>query len=171
MKPWKIILITIVTITIVAFVIFFFTFQKPASPLQNPRTQFPIAPQNSSSSPISQIVKDCYSWYINAYFVNSGSAASDQQATQCFTTNFITQWTTLAENTGGDPVVLAQDYQPSWLNNITVTVLNQMATSSSVLVSLGTDQELKQLIVQLTPDEKGLWKIQSVMNALGNYGR
>lgn len=175
MTLWK--PVVFILIIIIIGITAFFYFTKPAgtsSSAVTPATTgnvFGQPAQNTSppdqiSSPTT-LVTGFYGWYLENLIRNQGFAGTDQfksTITNWLTPNFAQNWNTLAENTGTDPVLLAQDYQNSWATNIQTTIVNQTSTSSMVLVSLGSGQQGQRVTVHLV-FINGVWRISAVTPA------
>ena len=168
MKHWKLFAVFVLVIVFLfGIFIFFFPSQnpQPTTPATNPFNNI-VDPQPNNSS-ISTFVASCYKTYIQWYVSNNKSANPSQSIpdpSRCFTSDFINQWPGIITNTEGDPVLLAQDYGNSWMSNINAMVSNQSQTAASVTLSLGSGNELRQLLVQLQLTSNG-WRISSVTSA------
>lgn len=138
------------------------TFGQPAQNVPLPKQI-----SNQTSSP-AQFAANFYTWYLQGLMSNQSFSNSNQfksGITDWLTPDFITNWSTIIENTDMNPVLLAQDYANSWLTNINTSVVTQTATTTTVLVSLGTSSQIHNLTVDLMNIADGTWRIASVTPA------
>jgi hypothetical protein len=118
-------------------------------------------PTQAEQSP-ADFTRSFYAWYVTSLANGTlNTAAYTQELPRLLTPEFAANLDTITESTDGDPITLAQDYYPSWLTNITATILTQNSSAAQVRVSLGTGSELHVLDVTLMK-MNGAWKIASV---------
>lgn len=131
-----------------------------------PNVPVPQEISNQTSSP-AEFTKDFYAWYLQGIMKDASFPNSDQFKSTIhnwLTPDFIANWQTMIENINVSPILLAQDYANSWSTNITASATSQTATTTSVLVSLGTISDLKRLVVELVPVTDGTWRISRISN-------
>lgn len=105
-------------------------------------------------------VATCYAWYIQALIDDAAYTNPEGYLAQlhtCFTDRFIASWPAISESTGVDPVLLSQDFDPSWVSAITVEKVN----ADTVLVTLGGGESAQVLIVRFST-ENGVTRVNSV---------
>ncbi len=105
-------------------------------------------------------VATCYAWYIQALIDDLQRTNPEGYASQlrtCFTDYFISSWSATSESAGVDPVLYAQDFDPSWATHVQTEKIND----DTLLVTLGTDASIQRLRVRYTV-EGGVTRITSV---------
>lgn len=173
MSYWKLSAFILV-IVLIGVAIFFFFFSEKAPTNPSPTTSTTgfgqpaqnISPLNQTKSP-TEFTTNFYAWYVQNFTsdVKFGITKESKSAiNEWLTSEFAKNWDTIIANTESDPVLLAQDYQSSWLGTVHATVVDQTATTSTILVSLGTAAELHQLTVHLIFSNNE-WRIDSVTSA------
>jgi hypothetical protein len=109
---------------------------------------------------------DFYTWYINGLVKNSGFRGSQEfvsSAPNLLTQDFIQKLDSLEQNTDQNPLILAQDYGSSWIENIHATTLSETTNQSLVTVTFGTGQDFRKITVDLVrSNAQDTWKIASV---------
>jgi hypothetical protein len=145
-------------------VLFFFFTKSTPQQTNNPTTN-PFANSVDSNQGLEDFSARCFKTYVSNYIAKQNSASDSPQLNQfaqsCFTSNFINQWATIANESDSDPVLLSQDYYNSWETDATVSVLSQSSTDATELVNLGTGSETLQLIAQLQMTPNG-WRISDI---------
>ena len=121
-----------------------------------------VTPQTTSTPELA--AQSCYAWYLQRFAVNSDVIAeqnTDPMVRTCFTPTLLESWSTIIDETNADPLLQSQDYYPSWLSSVQSQPLSQLSQSATVLVILGTGEEVQQLAVSLLRIGSE-WKIDSV---------
>ena len=116
----------------------------------------------ADTAALQSLVRDCYQWYVNAYAKLEPPAAQptpDSKAIQCFTPAFIASWR--HNDSGVDPVLLAQDYFESWLSSVQTTLVYATPVDVTVKTVLGTGSEARTILVRVTKDNDA-WQIAAV---------
>ncbi len=161
MKKWLVIGCIILLLIVIGVIFILLPKKNPSQGVSG--ALFPVSTDQKELQP-EVFTTNFYKWYIVQFKNNVGVASTAEfkntlsnWLSPAFTANF----DTLVQNTGSDPLILAQDYQNSWLTTISATVLSSTPTTASLLVTLGSGTELHQLIVNLALI-KGYWHIDSV---------
>ena len=105
-----------------------------------------------------------YDWYLHGVTGNlhfTTSAEFKSSLPKLLSADFIRNWQKIIDTTDVDPLLLTQDQLNSWISNIKTVAAYQSATTSTVLVSLGTGSETYNLRVHLT-FMNNAWLISSV---------
>lgn len=127
----------------------------------------PVIPSPTPTPPgasAADFTASFYSWYLQGLssthaFTNSNTFTSG--IGNWLTPAFAAKWASIAADSGADPVLLSQDYGPSWSSNIKTAIVNQTATTATIHVSLGDSTDQQQLDVHLVASG-GNWRIDSV---------
>lgn len=111
----------------------------------------------------------CYKTYI-AYVGSPQEQNNSVEYTdflnRCFTESYRAKWQEFIQSTESDPVLLAQDYAPTWETNQQATVVDNNGTASKVMVTLGSGSEISIRTVELV-NTGGVWKINSAYESTG----
>jgi hypothetical protein len=124
----------------------------------------PTLTSTSTGNDLTTFIQNCFTSYIQAYEANqqnSNPGQFDQDAQSCFTPDFIQQWPAIITKSEGDPILLSQDYESSWLSNVFVAIASQTQTSALAIVNIGSGSETEQVLAQLTNTAAG-WRIAAV---------
>jgi hypothetical protein len=161
MKKWLIGGIILLIVVIGAFV---FLFILPRNTTLGTNTSsFPLSAEQKVTQP-DAFVTNFYTWYLTEFSSDIQFDSNPKfigAITNWLTPSFAANLKAISDSTEQDPILLAQDYQNSWLQNITTTILSSTPTTSNVLLSLGTPAEFHQLVVHLVLIG-GVWHIDSV---------
>jgi hypothetical protein len=146
--------------------IFIFYPKKSGPPTSPPDTTYPyqngtnvsITPPRPSASP-NEFVSSFYEWYIKGLATNPHFGTSEELKSW-LTTDFASKLSDIASSTNSDPLLLSQDFLPTWLSRIEAETKSQTADEARVQVSLGEGSELHTLLVTIRRDSG--WRIVSV---------
>jgi serine/threonine protein kinase len=114
--------------------------------------------------PPSAAVASFYTWYLRGMINNPRFTSSPEfksSTPKWLSSDFINNWQKIVAAHGVDPVTLSQDYQKSWISSIAPLVTYQSATTSTIVVTLGTGSEVHGVRVHLV-FSNGNWLISSV---------
>jgi hypothetical protein len=158
MKIWKILLILILGLTLIIICFIFLVYRPskstlPAVPLSNVNNlSNPPAQIGQAPIPPTKVAENFYKWYLQNLKKNSTFTSLEPFKTslsQWVTPEFIAAWSTTTQVSNIDPVLLSQDYQDSWVTTIKTQVIEGNQTTSTVVVSLGSEAELNEVLVHL----------------------
>lgn len=163
---WKIIIAIIVLLALgIGGVLLL---RKPApAPIdnQNQGTTFPTGSNNTVAADTADIFAGkFYAWYLHGMASTpnfSDSQTFSSQISQWLTPSFAANWFTIAGDSGVDPALQSQDFQPTWVSNIKTSILSESTNETSVLVSLGTAGNLQRTKVAVVRDGTE-WRIASI---------
>jgi|GEM_PF-3037193 len=153
MKLWHLIALILIILVVAAAILF-----KLWPSQQTTVTQ----PGNTvtTSQTATGLIGGCYKAYLNAY-INQTKYNNPVQFKQitdaCFTPEFVANWQNIVDHTDSDPVLLAQDYDQSWLTSQNVQILSD----GIALLTLGSGPKSEKLIVQYQTVPDG-WRISGV---------
>ena len=85
-----------------------------------------------------------YKWYVKAYAASNDlydSAEFKSQIGNWLTPAFVANYRQILANTESDPVLYSQDYQSSWLTTVNADVSGRSATTTAVVVTLGSGSQ------------------------------
>jgi hypothetical protein len=125
-------------------------------------TIVPVTPEAQATDP-SEFTKNFYAWYLDG-FKNITFSRSDKfksEINNWLTPDFLQNWSAITQDSGSDPVLLAQDYFDSWITNMQTSITTQTATTSTVMLTLGTSSQKNILSVSLVKHDTS-WRIDSV---------
>jgi hypothetical protein len=155
-------IIGIIIILIAIGIVSFIFFSPKSSPGLSGNT-FPISSDQQVPQP-DVYATNFYKWYILQFKNDVDFNATPDLKKQLLTwvtPQFADQFENIIQSTGSDPVLLAQDYQDSWLTDVSSSVLSNSGTAATILVSLGSVNDLHQLVVNLVLVD-GYWRVNSV---------
>ncbi len=156
-----------IIVLVLLAIIFIFQSKKQTSQPTETSTNY-FADVSNSSISVSTFTSNCFASYIQSFVANIKNNNLSENvptgADSCFTETFIQQWPSITSSTESDPVLISQDYYPSWINNVSSSVITQSQSSATVLVNIGTGTEIEQLIASLEFTPQG-WRISGVSSA------
>ena len=167
MKNWPLIVLIVAILAVFAAGAYVL-YQKsvpttPANTIGTNNLPNIVAPQNISSP--ADFAAAFYTWYVKGYEADMHFTSSTQfenNVGQWLTPQFATNFTALASSTDEDPILLAQDILPTWSTHIQANILDQSATQSNLLVTLGTGVQQWTLHVVLLNTATG-WQVSRVV--------
>lgn len=159
--------VTLFFLLLVGAIVFKFARPTPSDQPQisdNPFKDTAVSTQGVYTDTPYRTAVSCYTWYVQAIatMADLGQVAAQPQATQCFTHEFIATWQTLAENTGSDPVIQAQDFGTTWASAVTAETIGQSIKTTDERVTLGRGDDTHQVIAHIVQQEEGNWQIDTV---------
>jgi hypothetical protein len=163
MKNWPVVVL-IIAILAVFGTGAYLLYQKstPTTPATTTETNsLPTTPAPQDISSPADFVVAFYTWYVKGYETDihfTSSAQFQSNVGQWLAPQFVANFTTLASSTDEDPILLAQDILPTWSTHIQANILDQSATQSNLLVTLGTGGQQWALHVVLINTATG-WRI------------
>ena len=104
-----------------------------------------------ADDPKAQVLK-CFSDYLAKFSSNEKNHDLSEIKKRCLTKEFLARWHKIVQSTEADPLLLAQDYEPSWKTNVDIELLG----SSAAKLVLGTNSEKYCLIVGLKKVSSGI---------------
>jgi hypothetical protein len=171
MKRGLILLATVVFFLLLLGAVLYAVLRQAPAPSPNATTSFPagtlVGTGASTEASPATFTSGFYSWYLSHYVADPAFDISKEFATNAptwLTADFIGRYADTASTTGMNPILLAQDYAPSWPSSIAVRIVSQTDAAADVTVSLGTGMELHALAVHLVHVTSG-WRIASVTPA------
>lgn len=126
----------------------------------------PSVPTADMERSPSAFVVGFYKWYLDGLATDQAFSVSNtfvNGRTKWLSPKLAASWGSIAENTGSDPVLLAQDFLPSWFQGITASTTKQSTGSGTVVVSWsGSAPEIQVVLVSSNDG----WLIDSVSEPL-----
>lgn len=165
MKTRWIVILIILLVLICAVVVTIMLLSTPQTPAKNIPTTNPFADTQAPTESLSDFISTCFKTYVQNYIAKDNASTDspqlNQYAASCFTQDFIQQWPSIAQNSDSDPVLLSQDFYPSWETDASAAITSQTTNSAVAIVNLGTGSQSIQLIATLQMTSDG-WRISKV---------